>query len=59
MTALNQQEKEAFLSGLHVGVLSIPPKWTGPSDRAHLVRLRPWREPLGDDRPRLAQGRAA
>ena len=30
MTALNQQEKEAFLSGLHVGVLSIPQNGRGP-----------------------------
>ena len=30
MTALNQHEKEAFLSGLHVGVLSIPQDGRGP-----------------------------
>ena len=30
MTALNQQEKEAFLSELHVGVLSIPQDGRGP-----------------------------
>ena len=30
MTALNQQEKEAFLSELHVGVLSIPQEGRGP-----------------------------
>ena len=30
MTALNQQEKEAFLSGLHIGVLSIPQDGRGP-----------------------------
>ena len=30
MTTLNQQEKEAFLSGMHVGVLSIPQDERGP-----------------------------
>lgn len=30
MTALNQQEKEAFLSELHVGVLSVPRDGRGP-----------------------------
>lgn len=30
MTALNQHEKEAFLSELHVGVLSIPQDGRGP-----------------------------
>ena len=30
MTALNQQEKEAFLSEPHVGVLSIPQDGRGP-----------------------------
>ncbi len=30
MTALNQQEKEAFLSELHVGVLSVPQDGRGP-----------------------------
>ncbi len=30
MTALNQQEKEAFLSELHIGVLSIPRDGRGP-----------------------------
>ena len=30
MTALNQQEKEAFLSDMHVGVLSVPQNGRGP-----------------------------
>ena len=30
MTALKQQEKEAFLSELHVGVLSVPQRGRGP-----------------------------
>ena len=30
MTALNQQEKEAFLNELHIGVLSIPQDGRGP-----------------------------
>ena len=30
MTALNQHEKEAFLSELHVGVLSVPQDRRGP-----------------------------
>ena len=30
MTALNQQEKEAFLSELHVGVLAVPQDGRGP-----------------------------
>lgn len=30
MTALNQQEKETFLSELHVGVLSVPRDGRGP-----------------------------
>ena len=30
MTALNQQEKETFLSELHVGVLSVPQDGRGP-----------------------------
>ena len=30
MTAMSQQEKEAFLAGLHVGVLAIPQPGRGP-----------------------------
>ena len=30
MTALNQQEKQAFLSEMHVGVLSVPQDGRGP-----------------------------
>ena len=30
MTAMNQAEKEAFLAGLHVGVLAIPRQGRGP-----------------------------
>ena len=30
MTAMSQQEKEAYLSGLHVGILAIPQAGRGP-----------------------------